>query len=170
MSRFGKENKEYIRQEVQNLMPQNTKKSKESVWRQFMQFCHEKHYDINNSSISIEALSQILEDYAFNMKKKDSEDYKEGVVKVLWNSTAKQLQEMFFNQYKIKFDPFSDPEFAPARVARDAKRKKLQRDPLKRKLSSTALNNEEYKKILQICDEDSPEGLQRKFFLSPPMS
>ncbi|CAH1113828.1 unnamed protein product [Psylliodes chrysocephalus] len=129
MSRFGNENQENIRKEVEKLVPQNTKRSKESVWRQFLQFCFEKSYDINSPSVSIEALSQILEDHAFNMKKKSLYDYKEGVVKVMWNSTAKQLKEMFFINYNIKFDPFTDPEFASARVARDAMRRKLQRDP-----------------------------------------
>ena len=58
----------------------------------------------------------------------------------MWNSTAKQLQKIYYEKYKIKFNPFSDVEFATARAARDAKRKELQRDPLKRKVSASAYN------------------------------
>ena len=162
MFRFGNESVENIKQEIQNLTPRNTKKNKESVWKQFIEFCTEKSYDIENSSI--EQLANILEDYAFNMKKRDGGDYKESVVKLMWNVTAKQLQEMMFTKFKIKFNPFSDIEFTEARSARDAKRRKLQTDPSKRKASSAALSNEEYNSILNMWDEDTPEGLQRKFF------
>lgn len=47
--------------------------------------------------MSVVQLANILEDFAFNMKKKIFEDYKESVVKVIWNSTAKQLQEITKN-------------------------------------------------------------------------
>lgn len=83
---------------------------------------------------------------------------------VMWNSSAKQLQEMCFIKYQLKFNPFSDVEFAAARAARDAKRRQLQRDPTKRKTSAAALTNEEYNKILKIWDENESAGLQRKFF------
>ena len=55
-------------------------------------------------------------------------------------------------------------EFATARAARDAKRKKLQKDPLKRKVSASALTSDEYKKIIEMWDENTPDGLHRKFF------
>ena len=163
MSRFGKENQQVIRQEIQNITPDNTRKSKSSVWKQFVEFCDEKLYNIHEC-MSVVQVATILEDYAFNMKKKNFEDYKESVVKVMWNSTAKQLQEIYYEKYKIKFNPFSDVEFATARAARDAKRKKLQRDPLKRKVSASALTSDEYKKIIEMWDENTPDGLQRKFF------
>lgn len=82
----------------------------------------------------------------------------------MWNSTAKQLQEMCFLKFKIKFNPFSDVEFVSARAARDANRRRLQRDPTKRKSSAAALTNDEYTKIIQIWNENEPVGLQRKFF------
>ena len=49
MSRFGKESVEIIRQEIQNLTPRNTKRNKESVWKQFIEFCNEKSYEIEKS-------------------------------------------------------------------------------------------------------------------------
>lgn len=82
----------------------------------------------------------------------------------MWNSAAKQLQEMYFCKFHVKFDPFADIEFASARAARDAKRRQLQKNPSKRKTSSAALTCEEYRKILTIWDENTPSGLQRKLF------
>lgn len=82
----------------------------------------------------------------------------------MWNSTAKQLQEMCFTKFQLKFSPFSDVEFTAARAARDAKRRSLQKDPLKRKVSAAALTNEEYKNIIQLWDDNEPVGLQRKLF------
>ena len=164
MFRFGQESKENIRREIEQLTPANTRKSKSSVWRQFTNFCAEKLYNFDRADIPVEELAFILEDYAFNMRKKNSEDYKESVIKVLWNSTAKQLQEYFFEKYNRKFNPFSDIEFLNARAAKNAKRRKLQMDSTKRKKSSSALSADELRKIIKLWDENTPEGLQKKFF------
>lgn len=56
-----------------------------------------------------------MEDFAFNRKRWDGGDYKENIVKVMWNLSAKQLQEIYFDNFHIKFDPFCD--FAVTRVA-----------------------------------------------------
>lgn len=164
MFRFGQESKENIRQDIEQLTPANTRKSKLSVWRQFTNFCAEKSYNFDRADIPVEELALILEGYGFNMRKKNSEDYKERVIKVLWNSTAKQLQEYFFEKYNRKFNPFSDIEFLNARAAKNAKRRKLQMDPTKRKESSSALSADELRKIFELWDENTPEGLQKKFF------
>ena len=82
----------------------------------------------------------------------------------MWNSTAKQLQEMYFVKFQMKFNPFFDVEFLAARAARDAKRRRLQQDPRKRKTSAAALTNEEYKNIVNMWDDNNPVGLQLKFF------
>lgn len=82
MSRFGQENTEIIRKEVDKLIPSNTKRSKATVWKQFLEFCQEKSYKIEGGTSVIE-LAAILEDWGFNMKKTNSEDYKESVVKVI---------------------------------------------------------------------------------------
>lgn len=164
MNRFGQENIEVVRQETDQLTPANTKKSKASAWKQFTDFCLEKSYNFDREDISVEELGLILEDFGFNMRRKDGTNYKESVVKVLWNSTVKQLQEHFYKRYNRKFDPFSDVEFANARAARNAKRRQLQRDPFKRKVSASALSSDELQKIIELCDENTPEGLQKKLF------
>jgi hypothetical protein len=74
----------------------------------------------------------ILKSWACNMKKQDGSDYKETVVKYMWNVTAKLEQEMYFNNWNIQINPFSDVIFKSAREARDAMRKKLQACPEKR--------------------------------------
>jgi hypothetical protein len=163
MSRFGEESFETIDAIVENTIPSNTKRSKRSVWEQFLSFCREKNYYFD-ASTSLNQLASILKDWAFNMKRQDGTDYKESVVKVMWNSTAKQLQEKFFLEFGIKFDAFSDIEFASARAARDAKRRTLQADPSKRKRSSAALSNQELVSMAATWDENTPIGLQRKFF------
>lgn len=81
MLRFGKESTELIRKEVENLTPSNTKKSKATVWTQFLEFCKEKLYRIEEEK-SVAELAAILEDWGFNMKRRNLEDYKESVVKV----------------------------------------------------------------------------------------
>lgn len=164
MSRFGTVSLEKIDNEVDSITPGNTKRSKNSVWSQFECFCKEKNYKLEKST-SKDELANILKDWGFNMKRKNGEDYKESVVKVMWNSTAKQLQEFYYNEYKVKFDPFTDVEFSSARVARDAKRRNLQMDPKKRKLSSAAMSKQEIEKMVETCDENTPTGLQQKFFL-----
>jgi hypothetical protein len=164
MSRFGTLSLENIDKVVENTLPQNTKRSKCSVWSQFLNFCKEKNYKLSESTPK-EKLVEILKDWGFNMKRINGEDYKEAVVKLMWNSTAKQLQEMYFKSFQIKFDPFADVEFACARAARDAKRRKLQEDPSKRKSSSIALTNQQLSRMAEVWDENTPTGLQRKFFL-----
>ena len=76
MSRFGKESQQIIRDNVQLSVPNNTKKSKFSVWKQFTEFCVEKSYNIEDSNIPTEKVASILKDFAFNMKKRNTEDYK----------------------------------------------------------------------------------------------
>ena len=70
MSRFGNDNASVIKTQVQKLVPENTVKFKSSVWKQFCEFCAEKKYSINDCSTAITQLAEILEDWAFNMRKK----------------------------------------------------------------------------------------------------
>lgn len=163
MSRFGSETDQTIDEAIGKTVPINTVNSKKCVWKQFLTFCYERKFEIN-SAVTAEQLGSILKDWSFNMKRKNGEDYKESVIKVMWNSTAKQLQEFCYNNFGMKFNPFSDIEFKSARDARDAKRRILQVDPSKRKSSSAALTTEELSKVLTVWNEDNPIGLQRKFF------
>ncbi|KAJ3661198.1 hypothetical protein Zmor_005606 [Zophobas morio] len=88
-------------------------------------------------TLPTEKLAFILKDWGYNMKKVDGNDYKEAVIKTMWNGS---------------------------RNARDAKRRNLQIQPEKRKTSSSILTLEEYNKILKIYNEDTPDGLQKMFF------
>ncbi|KAH0812938.1 hypothetical protein GEV33_009853 [Tenebrio molitor] len=164
MSRFGIASLENIDKEVDSITPANSKRSKNSVWGQFQCFCKERNYKFEKSS-SKDELANMLKDWGFNMKRKDGEDYKESVVKITWNFTAKQLQEFYYKEHNVKFDPFADVEFSSARAARDAKRRNLQTDPKKRKLSSAAISKQEMERMVEMCDENTPTGLQKKFFL-----
>ncbi|KAJ3655754.1 hypothetical protein Zmor_014869 [Zophobas morio] len=122
------------------------KKIHSSVWSQFENFCSERNY-ILQASTTPEEISNILMDYAYNMKKVDGSDYKESCVKTMWNVTAKLVQEKFFNEYQISINPFNDLCFKKARNARDSKRRELQAQADKRKVSSVALTEEELMKI-----------------------
>jgi hypothetical protein len=67
---------------------------------------------------------------------------------------------MYYDKFNIKFDPFKDPAFREARNASDVRRRILQADVSKREVSSTALRNEEYLKMVKLRDEETPHGLQ----------
>lgn len=137
-SRWGDATEVNIRQLINLRTPKNTQINKKSQWNQFTQFCVSKGIKLTQNT-TIPEIASTLRNYASNMRRKDGEEYKECVIKTLWNSTAKQIQEMFFNEYNIKFNPFTDIEFKEARAARDCKRKQLQGMPEKRKASAVHL-------------------------------
>jgi hypothetical protein len=162
--RFGTKSETEINEEIDKNVPSNTKKSRCSVWTQFTNFLVEKNYKLE-ASTSLEDLNAILKSWACNMKRKDGSDYKEGVIKQMWNVTAKLVQEMFYEKWNIKVDPFNDITFKSARDARDAARRKLQTCVEKRTRSAAALTGSEYLNMIGILDENTPDGLQKKFFL-----
>lgn len=162
-SRFGCHSDEQIKKLVSENIPLNTQRSRSSIWTQFSEFLRVRNFTLEKCTTATE-LAKILEDYAFNMKKCNGEDYKESSVKSMWNSTAKMVQEKYFTEYGIKIDPFTDISFKCSRLARDTKRRQLQSCPEKRKLSSKALSTEELLKMIQSYDEETPDGAQKKFF------
>lgn len=164
LNRWGQISDFSIDEAVNKSVPRNTVINKQSQWRQFMDFCESKNYIINKNTTICE-LASIMKDWAFNMRRKDGEDYKESVIKTLWNNTAKTLQDIFFKEHKIKFNPFEDIDFQEARKARDSKRKQLQTIQEKRKISAVAFTSDENMKMQKIWDENTPEGLQKKFFI-----
>lgn len=87
-----------IDQKIENCTPRTTKRTHKSIWNQFSAFYEEKRYVLNETT-SVENLANILKDYAFNMKKVDETDSKKGVIKTMWNITAKQLQQLYFYNY-----------------------------------------------------------------------
>lgn len=159
--RWGNVSTIEITNKIEENIPKNTKKAKKYAWGQFMDFCKQRNYTLEEGTTRIQ-LCNMLRDYAYNMKKKDGTEYKENVIKFNWNVTAKMLQEKFFKDYNVKIDPFSDLEFLPARQARDTKRKELQRDIDNRKKSSDAFTPEEHFQLQTYWSEDNPEGLQKK--------
>lgn len=163
MSRFGNTNEADIQAEINNLIPLNTVKSQSSIWNQFSSFCEERNFDLNTKQ-SVEDVARILMDWGFNMKKKNGDDYKEYVVKTMWNTTAKMIQNMYFEKFNVIFNPFADSAFKKARDARNSKRRKLQGNLEKRKESSVALTQSEIVNMALAWDENTPIGLLKRFF------
>ncbi|KAF5290970.1 hypothetical protein FQR65_LT11488 [Abscondita terminalis] len=148
---------------VKACLPANTIATQSSIWRQFSTFCDAKGYKFEPDT-SLETLNVILQDWAFNMRKCNGEDYKEAVVKTIWNTTAKMLQSKYYKEFNVIFNPFTDIQFNSSRAARNAKRKILQAQPEKRKSSASALNKSEVFAMARLYDENQPEGLQRKLY------
>lgn len=67
---------------------------------------------------------------------------------------------MCFAKFHLKFNPLSNVEFTAARAARDAKRRSLQNDSIKREATVVAPTNKEYKNIMQMFDDNKLVGLQ----------
>ncbi|XP_031334073.1 uncharacterized protein LOC116164086 [Photinus pyralis] len=162
--RFGDKPVSEIDQQIKKNIPVNTKKSRDSVWNQFSKFLDEKNYKLDRTT-SLFEINNILKSWAANMKKQDGSSYKEGVLKQMWNVTAKMVQEMFFNKWNIQFNPFTDLVFKTARDTRDVMRKTLQALPEKRKRSAASLTEKECSTLTTKFNEETPDGLQKKFFM-----
>lgn len=163
MQRFGFVSCGEIDQEIENATPENTTKTHNYVWKQFTVFCEHRNYKLS-ADISNEKVADILKDWAFNMKRADGKEYKESTVKTIWNISAKLLQKKFHEEFEREINPFKDVIFENARKARAAKRKKLQAIPDRKKESSAALNEKEITRIILSFDENTPDGLQKKFY------
>lgn len=161
--RFGSESLSRIDEYIQETIPKNTKRSQESIWGQFKKFCTERGYSLDAPN-SPAALNEILKDFAFNMKKTDGSDYKESVIKTMFNVVVNLLQEMYLRKFNITINPFNDIAFKEARAARDSKRRILQATAEKRRVSSAALTEDEYSRMIDVWDENCPSGLQRKWY------
>jgi hypothetical protein len=183
--RFGNFSSTEITTRVQRTVPKNTVNTQSSIWKQFTEFCKARKYQLV-ATTSTEELANILKDWAFNMKKVrrtivakqtqekyiysyfvnqvNGDDYKECVVKTLWNTVAKLLQEKYYNEFHIKIDPFNDIHFKGARDARNAKRRILQEEFDKRKCSAKAVTRYEVFTMARQWSEEEPEGLQKRFY------
>ncbi|XP_074031508.1 uncharacterized protein [Leptinotarsa decemlineata] len=163
LPRFGIQNDAAIVKIIEENTPKNTVNSKKYTWKIFMEFCDARIYELDGNR-TLEELALILKDWAINMRKKDSTEFKEATVKTVWNITSKLLQEKYYKEYNIMLDPFKSVAFKQARNARDAARRNLQTDPTKRKTSSVPLTSNEMSKIINFWDENTPIGLLRKFY------
>lgn len=94
-SRWGQHKKADIRTAIEGLISRNTVNGRKSRQRAFKNFCNSRKFKVDRDT-SVTELADILEDYAFNMRRQDGEEYKEGTVKSLWNATAKYLRDLFF--------------------------------------------------------------------------
>lgn len=79
--------------------------------------CNYKLDAENSNETLLNAL--ILKDRAFHMRKIDNSNYKQGIIKTLWNITTKLVQEKYFGEHQKNIDPFKDTLFKEARAARD---------------------------------------------------
>lgn len=163
VSRFSNLDNESIDEIIIKNTPENTVRSKRYIWKMFMEFCSIRKYELDGNRTT-EELASILKDWAVNMRKRDGSEFKEATIKTVWNITSKLLQEKYYNDYNVIIDPFKSVIFKYARNARDATRKKLQTDPSKRKMASAPLSLSEFNRIINFWDENTPEGLQRKFY------
>ncbi|KAK9685652.1 hypothetical protein QE152_g37874 [Popillia japonica] len=98
------------------------------------------------------------------MKRPDGTEYKEGTVKTICNISAKLVQKKFYEEVKRETNPFRCVIFEDAKKARAAKRKKLQAIPEERERNSVTLKAAEISKIVSFFDENTPDGLQKKFY------
>lgn len=163
MSRFGSNTNKKIDEIIEANQPKNTLSNKRFVWKTFMEFCNVRKYEIDENR-TVEELALILKDWAINMRKRDGSDFKETTIKTMWNLTSKILQIKYYKDYKVIIDPFKSVVFQQARAARDSIRRILQSDACKRKQSSVALSSIELSKMINFWNENTPEGLQRKFY------
>lgn len=124
-TRFGSVALAEIDRQIYDNKPKNTVKTEKYIWKQFLEFCKNKNYTLNEST-SNETLALILKDWGFNMRQTDGSDYKEGTVKTIWNNTAKLLQKKYYDEFNRIIDPFKDVVFQSARNAKNTKRRQLQ--------------------------------------------
>lgn len=101
MSRFGTFSLENIDTSSKNIKPLNTVRSETYIWRQFMEFCDVRKYTLVEGHTE-EDLANILQDWAYNMRKKNGTEYKEAVVKTIWNVSAKLLEKYYFEEHHAK--------------------------------------------------------------------
>jgi hypothetical protein len=70
------------------------------VWCQFQQIFKERNVKLD-ISLCVTDSAMLLKGWAGNMKRKNGEDYEEAVIKLMWNSTAKLLQEKLSKNYRL---------------------------------------------------------------------
>ena len=82
----------------------------------------------------------------FNTKKPNGEDYKEYVIKTMWNSTTKMLEEKYFSE-----DGFSDMMFKGRKRCMKCQKERVNNgNQKKRKRGSSALNKDNSIKMAKL--------------------
>jgi hypothetical protein len=152
-----------IEKQLATRMQKNTRTSKESQWRQFERFLEDEK-KVFDPSQGDEDINYLLKRFAFNMRKVDGDDYKDDSLKSAWNSVAKQIMEKVYKATGRNINIFKDPVFQEARDSKFVKRRELQKNPLKRKVSATPLTATESRSMISLWGTETPEGLNRTVF------
>jgi hypothetical protein len=157
-------NDEEIEKKLLERMPMNTRSSQNMCWRIFSRFLLEFGLAFNPNTATNAEMNELLKRVAFNARKLDGSDYKDESLKSIWNSIAKQMMNQVFKATGRNVNIFRDPAFQEARDAKFVKRRDLQKDPSKRKVSATPLTAEESRAIMEVWGIDTPEGINRSLF------
>ena len=75
------------------------------------------------------------------------------------------IPEIYFSEYNIKFDPFTDITFKEACDARNSNRKELQALPEKRKASSVAIDKKDIHKMAKYWNIHQIRGITQEILL-----
>jgi hypothetical protein len=144
--------------------PQNTRATQTMCWRLFSRFLRDFGLEFNPNTVKDEDINDLLKKFAFNARKLDGTDYKDESLKSIWNSIAKQVMNQVYKATGRSLNIFKDPAFQTARDSKFVKRRDLQKDPTKRKVSATPLTAEESMEIINIWGTDTPDGINRTLF------
>jgi hypothetical protein len=155
---------EEIEKKLLERTPNNTRSTKNMCWRIFRRFLVKYGLVFDPKTATDEDMSNIMKKFAFNVRKVDGSDFKDESLKSIWNSVAKQMMDQVFNETGRNVNIFKDPAFKEARDAKFVKRRDLQKDPSKRKVSATPLTADESREIIALWGTDTPVGLNRTLF------
>jgi hypothetical protein len=164
--RFGTRSAEEVNSFVKEFGENpNTQRGIEQVQRLFQDFCKEKSIDYEPSTITDDEINSLLQNFIVNVRRKDGTDYKERVIKGLFNSLASNIimKDVKRDQNRV-ISIFTDPSFEGARKARSAKRKELQKDPTRRTVNAAAIPQDDKMKMMQLYTDDTPDGLNRRYY------
>jgi hypothetical protein len=158
-----------IEKELQGRTPANTRKTREFCWRKFVQFLKEAvsdptPMDFDENKWTDKEINQAMKRFAFNMRKANGDNYKDESIKSIWNSVAKQIMSRVFNATGRSIDIFKDQAFQEARDSKFVKRRAIQKDVLKRKISATPLTSDESVAMMKVWGIDTPNGMNRTLF------
>jgi hypothetical protein len=157
-------NDQDIERKLLERTPTNTRSTQTMCWRIFGRFLLEFGLAFNPNTATNEEINDLMKKFAFNARKLDGMDYKDESLKSIWNSIAKQIMNQVFKATGRAVNIFRDPDFQSARDAKFVKRRDLQKDPTKQKVSATPLTAEESMEIINFWGTDTPDGINRTLF------
>lgn len=136
----------------ENNSPDNTDSAKMYIWSQFNMFCASRNYVLDGPRPYLNSeLLKILRDWTSNITRADGTLYKHDYLKLFWNTITENIKELYYNKYGIILNPITQLAFEFPRK-------------LKKSTDKRVLTNTECLKINNLFNEDTPDGLQAKFF------